>query len=246
MTKNHSLRSNFGSLVPLITAHCSTIQRKGKYLNSEELSSILDDIVRELYHKICPSEIYLNSFNEIVHALNSNLPLSLISLNSHYFFILLRNTIRTLLQQLSTTYQINPQETYVLRNCVLLLQSFVQKINDVSKILHWISDITFLDVIGNCLYKLKNISKLDRNKLIKQISRLVNIFAIIQERLPRDLHQSLFSRLFQPLINCLISSNYLNLFEHFKSNSTSSSSLEKLFLLKCPYFLINYNGKFKV
>ena len=228
----------------LITTHCSTIQRKAKRLNSEELSSILDDCVRELNFKSLPSPIYLNSLNEIVHSLNLNPPPSLTSLNSHYFFILLRNTIRDLLQQLSTQYNLTQQETSVLRNCILLFQDFIKKLNDVSKILHWITDITFPEALANCLYKIKKISKVDENNLfVKQISRLINIFIIIQERLPGHLHQSLFVRLLKPVIKCLTSSTYIQLFKDLKTNSDSLTALEKLFLIKCPCFLISYNGK---
>lgn len=245
MKTRHS-QNNPDSKYPssLITTHCSTIQRQAKRLNSEELSSILDDCVRELNFKSLPSEIYLNSLNEIVHSLNSNSPPSLISLNSHYFFILLRNTIRDLLQQLSTKYKLTQQEIYVLRNCILLLQDFIKKLNDISKILHWITDITFFEALACCLYKINKISKVDENNLfVKQISRLINIFIIIQARLPGHLHQSLFVRLLKPIIKCLTSSTYLQLFKDLNVNSNSLTALEKLFLIKCPCFLISYNGK---
>jgi hypothetical protein len=240
-SRNHSDPT---SLPLIITAHCSTLRRKAKRLNPQELSFILDDFVRELNFKPIHPQLYLISLNEIVHLLNFNSLPSLISLNSHYFFILLRNTIRNLLQQLSKIYKLNQHEISLLRNCILLLQNLVEKIDDVSKILHWITDITFLDAVANCLYKIDQISKADENKLfIKQISRLVHIFANIQERLPGYLHQTLFVRLLQPTIHCLTSSIYLQLFKDLKPHSKSLTPLQKLFLIKCPYFLINYNGK---
>jgi hypothetical protein len=239
-------RSNHDLTPPslLIAAHCSTIQRKSKTIDTQELSSILDDLVRELNSKTLSSTSYLNTLSEIVHLLNSTSPPSLLSLSSHYFFILIRNTIQSLLHQLHTTYRLNKQEILVLRNCTILLQDLVEKLDDISKLLHWITDATFLDALANCLNRIHQISKADESKLsIKQIVRLVNIFADIQERLPIHLHHNLFVRLLQPTINCLTSSTYIQLFKDLKPSSNSLTAIQKLFLIKCPYFLTSYNGK---
>jgi hypothetical protein len=231
----------------LIAAHCSTIRRKAKRLDTKELSAILDDLVRELNNQTLRLTTYLNSLNEVVKILNSTLPPTLLDLSSHYFFILIRNTIRNLLQQLLISKRLNGQEIYVLRNCVLLVQHLVEKINDVSKVLHWITDATFLDALANCLNKIEKISKKDRNKhAIKQITRLLNMFCNIQEHLPLDLHKTLFVRLLQPTIDCLTSSNYVKLFQNFQSNANSLTVDQKLILIKCPYFLTTYNGKYFV
>ncbi len=70
----------------LIAAHCSTIQRKATRLDEQELSAILDDLVRELNSTISHPPTYFNSLNEIVLSLNSTSLPSLISINSHYKF----------------------------------------------------------------------------------------------------------------------------------------------------------------
>lgn len=228
----------------LIAAHCLTIVRKAARFDSNELSAILNDFVRELNSNNTSMKVYLNSLNEIVKTLNSNFPAILVKMSSNYFFVLIRNTIRNLLQQYHTTNQLDHQEIYVLRNCTVLIHRLVEKIKDVSKILHWITDGTFLDALGNCLNHLNKSSKANENPhLLKQITRLLDIFCNIQERLPANLHQSLFVRLFQPTINCLISSNYTKLFKAVKSNAHSLTPKEKLYLVKCPHFLIGYNGK---
>ncbi|CAF4907086.1 unnamed protein product, partial [Rotaria socialis] len=56
----------------LIAAHCLTIRRKTQRIDIQELSSMLDDLFRELYFKPSDSTAYLNSLNEIVHAFISN------------------------------------------------------------------------------------------------------------------------------------------------------------------------------
>jgi hypothetical protein len=232
------------SIPLLIAAHCSTIRRKAKRLDIKELSAILDDFVRELSPITLPLQTYLNSLNKIVTTLNSNLPPILLEISSHYFFIIIRNTIRDLLQQLCVSKKLNEQETYILRNCVLLIHHIVLKINDVSRILHWITDATFLDALANCLNRIDKISKKTQNqRVIKQITRLLGVFCNIQERLPLDFHQTLFVRLLQPTINCLTSSTYMKIFQNFKSNADSFTENQKLFLIKCPYFLTTYNGK---
>jgi len=227
----------------LISAHCSTIQRKAKTLDVQELSSILDDLVRELNVSTIRLDTYLNSLNKIVRLLNSSFPPKLAQIPSHYFFIMVRNTIRNFLLQLAATKKLNPDEVYVLRNCALFFHHFIEKISDVSKVLHWIVDATFVDSLGNILGRIKKVSKKKQNtQAVKQIARLLNIFCLIQERLPVDLHHSLFIRLLQPTIDCLTSSTYLKLFENLQANADSLAEIEKLYLIKCPYFLTTYAG----
>jgi hypothetical protein len=228
----------------LIAAHCSTIRRKAKRLDHQELSAIFEDFSRELTSINLHPITYLNSLNQIVRVLNTYSPPILPTICSHYFFLLIRNTVRDLLQQLLRTRRLNDQEVYVLRNCVLLIDHLVKNLPDVSKVLHWITDATFLDSLADCLNRIDKISKKDSNRrAVKQVARLLNIFCIIQERLPADVHRSLFVRLFQPTINCLTSMNYVKLFHNFQSNSESLTENQKLYLLKCPYFLTTYNGK---
>lgn len=240
---NSSLTSTSSSL--LIAAHCATIRRKAAEIDSSELSAILNDLVREL-NSIKPSiRTYLNSLNEIVITLNGNFPPKLLEISSHYFCVLVRNAARNLLYQLHTTNRLNHQEIYILRNCTIFMHEIVEKIEDVSKILHWITDGTFLDGLAKCLNNLNKISKANENQhLIKQISRLLNIFCHIQERLPIALHQTLFVRLLQPTIKCLTSLEYVKLFRDLKPNAKSLTEQQKLYLIKCPHFLTSYNGKY--
>ena len=105
-------------------------------------------------------------------------------------------------------------------------------------------EITFVEAFANCLTQVQVISKADENKrYLKQLARLLSMFADIQERLPADLHQSLFTRLLQPTINCLTSPTYQQLFRDLKANATSLTPKEKFYLVKCPYFLTSYSGK---
>ncbi|CAF3625870.1 unnamed protein product [Rotaria sordida] len=227
----------------LIVAHCSTIRRKTTGIDANELSAILNDCVYEAYSNKFPLKSYLNSLNEIVKTLNSHFPSALLETSSHYFFTLVRNTIRLLLCELYTSYELNNEEIYILRNCTVLIHQVVKKIDDVSKILHWITDESFLDALANCLIHINKISKATENQhIMKQITRLLNILCNIQQRLPINLHQQSFVQLLQPIINCLTSSNYIKLFSNLKANAISLTESQKLFLIKCPYFLTTYNG----
>ncbi|CAF2412789.1 unnamed protein product [Rotaria sp. Silwood2] len=227
----------------LVAAHCSTIRRKADRINTEELSAMLNDLFRELYFNSVNSTAYLSSLHQIVHSLNSTSIPSLKSVHSHVFFLLVRNTIQSLLQKLYTLYQLDDQEISILRNCIILLEYLVKNVDDISIILHWIADVTFTDSLVICLYQINKISNASNSKrLIKQIGHLINMFSRVQERLPWKLHQSLFVRLLQPTIDCLTSTTYVQLFTDLKPNSTSLTELQKLFLIKCPYFLETYNG----
>ncbi|CAF2346324.1 unnamed protein product [Rotaria sp. Silwood2] len=227
----------------LIAAHCSTIRRKAARIDAKELSAIFNDCVHEAYSNKFPLQTYLNSLNEIVTTLNSNFPPVLIEISSHSFFTLVCNTIRLLLRELYTTNELNNQEIYILRNCTVLIHNVVKQINDVSKILQWITEETFLGALANCLIHINKISKATENQhIIKQITRLFNVLCNIQQRLPINLHQHLFVRLLQATIACLTSSNYVKLFSNLQANAISFTEIQKLFLIKCPYFLTAYNG----
>ncbi|CAF3419319.1 unnamed protein product [Rotaria sp. Silwood1] len=229
----------------LVVAHCSTIRRKAERIDVQELSAMLNDLFRELYFNSANPTAYLNSLYQIVHSLNSTSIPSLTSVHSHIFFLLVRNTIQTFLQKLHTTYKLDDQEIHVLRNCNLLLENLVKNIDDISVIISWITDVAFLDTLGICLYQINTISNARNGKrFIKQIAHLVNMFSRIQERLPWKLHQNFFVRLLQPIIDCLTSTTYVQLFIDLKAQSTSLTELQKLFLIKCPYFLETYNGKY--
>lgn len=242
---NRNVRSTTIALPLLVAAHCSTIRRKAKRIDVKELSAIFDDFVRELNSPGIPqSKSILNSLNEIVSVLNSTLPPALLSITSHYFFIIIRNTVRNFLQQLNYSKQLNDREIFILRNCVLLFHYIVMNINDVVKLLYWITESTFLDALANCLDKINKIFKKDSNQLItRQLARLLGLFCTIQERLPLDFHQRFFVRLLRPSIDCLLSKQYVKLFENFKPDAESFTEKQKLFLVKCPYFLTTYNGK---
>ncbi|CAF1940146.1 unnamed protein product [Rotaria magnacalcarata] len=241
----NQLEMNTNSDAPslLIAAHCLTIRRKTERIGIQELSSMLDDLFRELYFKPSNSTAYLNSLNQIVHAFNSNSIPTLVSLPSHYFFLLVRNAVQSLLQKSCSASQLNSEETSVLRNCIILLENLVKNTNDLSVILPWITDETFVKIIAQSLYHINKIPAVNNNKrLIKPITRLLNMFTGIQERLPWNSHRDLFVPLLQPIINCLTSSTYVQLFQDLKPNSTSLSSIEKFYLIKCPHFLESYNG----
>ncbi|CAF0834713.1 unnamed protein product [Adineta steineri] len=229
----------------LIAAHCSTIRRKPDRLDTKELSAILDDLVRELNSSPLRLTTYLNSLNESVKTLNSTFPPALLKISSHYFFTLVRNRIRNLLEQLCTSSRLNEQEIYVLRNCAILLHDLTEQVDDVAKILHWVTDSTFLDSLGNCLnYINKTFKSNPHRNILKQIIRLISLFCNIQERLPIPLHQALFERLLQPTINCLTSPHYVKLFQNLKATTNRLTEEQKLYLIRCPHFLTSYNGPY--
>jgi hypothetical protein len=228
----------------LIAAHCSTIRRKIARIDIQELTGILNDLVRELAGKNTSRPAYLNSLNEIIQALNSHSSAALLSISSHYFFVLVRNALRDLLGKLLKKFQLNLNEIYVLRNCVLLFETIVKNIENVSKILHWLTELSFIDTFGQCLNEMQSILKANNNKrILKQLARLLNLFANIQERLPLDSHQNYFVRLLQPTINNLTSLTFQELFRNLKFNASSLTAKEKFYLIKCPYFITSYNGK---
>ena len=229
----------------LISAHCSTIKRKYQRFDHTEFAAILNDFVRELKSDRFRPKIYLNLLHEIAQTLNHYSPSILSSFASHSFFSLIRNATQYLLQQFNAQSDLNEHDGYMLRNFVSLIEHAIQRANDLSATLYWITDSIFLQVLSSSFYQIKKQRKNPRNQhIIKQMIRLLNTFSYLQEQLPPHVQQNLFQPLFQPTMDCLTSSTYIKLFRSLPSDSGCLTNQEKFFLLKCPRFLTTYNGNY--
>lgn len=231
-----------GSL--LISAHCSTIQRKSQRFTLREFSGILDDFVREFQSDKFLSVSHLPTLNKIVEILNYYLPQSLLSCGSHQFFTIVRNAVQYLLNQFILYTNLTNPDIYILRNLLILLENLIHRTDTIESISTWISETNFLQIVGKSLVQMKKVRKNERNQqIVKQINRLIGLFSYIQEHSPESLQQGLFQPLFQPAMACLTSSNYLKLFRSLPSDAESLTNAEKFFLVKCPRFLTTYSGK---
>jgi hypothetical protein len=243
MPYRHQQESTKPSL--LLAAHCLTIQRKNRRLDVIEFSAMLDDFVRELNANKLHSKACINSLDKILQTLNSTLPSVLFTIKAHRFFSLVCNTIEHFLKQINIHYCLSEHDTNVLRNSIHFLEHIVERTDDLSQHIHWLTDSTFLQTFGKCFQSVKKLERFDRTQhLTKRLTRLLHIFCRCQERLPIDQHRNLFQPLFQPAMNCLTSSTYAKIFRSMESSTKSLTRKEKFFLIKCPHFLTAYSGKY--
>ena len=229
----------------LISAHCLTIKRKSKDFDRDELAAIFDDALRELNRKDFSRSDYFESFNEFIRTLTRTPPTILPQMIWHKFFLFIRNSTSDFLRKLAKTFFLDPLELYSLRNSILLLDRVVNQCEDLTKLFKWITDNSLIDEFAHCLDSVQTmINHNGSNKrIIKQMTRLLDLFANVQERVPFNYHQKHFAALFQPTINCVTSTTFETLFRNLKPNGKSLKSIEKFFLVKCPYFLSFYSGK---
>ena len=227
----------------LIAAHSDTLKRIGQQLNAEDLSALLDDLVRELDSEKIRRTTQLNSLNEIVLILNANRPSAVHHLVSHRFFTLVLGTVERLLRQLHSNYRLSEEKIFVLRNLIILITGVVQSSDDLADIVHWLKDSAFLRTLAKCLKRLPDIYKIGSNqRVMKQFKRLLRVFCNIQKRLPVGVDNDLFAPLLKPVMNCLASSTYMDLFLNLTTQDQKLTAEQHFFLITCAHFLTTYKG----
>ena len=227
----------------LIAAHCDTLKRIDQQLSVEDLSALLDDLVRELDSKQIRRTTQLNSLNEIVLILNSNWPSAVPNLVPHRFFAFVLDTVERLLRQIRRDFRLREEKIFVLRNLIILIIGIVEHSSDLTDVVHWLNDSAFLRTFAKCLKHLPEICKIDNNqRLMKQFKRLLRVVCNIQKRLPAGFDSDIFVHLLKPVMNCLASPTYMDLFLNFPTEAQRLTPEQNFFLVKCAHFLTTYNG----
>ena len=214
--------------------------------DKRELENLLDRSARKLRYKPKRTKDYVNKMNEVIEELNNISSKTLADMTSHKFYISIRNIIRDLLHDWYLSYKLTEEETYLLRNCILLFDRFVNIVNDVTKLTAWLIDPSLINSLTECMSDIDQLilhNKQKRN--FKQLIRLLNVFSTYYQRLPLKLQdENGLHRLFEATMDCLVSSNYERAFRKLKANTQSMTSEQKFFLIKCPSFFSSYRGRF--
>jgi len=215
----------------------SRFQRKFK--------SMLDDFSRKYPYKLRRSKSYVDTMNEVIEELN-NIPYStLATVPLHQFYNTIQNLIRDLLIDWHSTYQLNPEETFLLRNCVYHLNRLVNIVDDVTVLTLWLLDPLLINALANCMSNIDQLLSNDKEKNnFKQLSHLLDLFTTYYQRLPSNLQNTDdFQRLFEATMDCLVSSKYDQVFRKLKPKANSMTTKEYFFLIKCPLFITSNHGK---
>jgi len=214
-------------------------------MNKRQFQSMLDDFSKKFRYKSKRSITYVNTMNNVIIQFNDIPSSVLATITSHRFYNIIQHLIRDLLIDWNLFYKLNPDETFLLRNCVLLLNRLVNTVEDVTVFTSWLLEPLFINAIANCMSNIDELLSKDKEKYnFKQLTHLLDLFRTYYQRLPSNLqNDDRFNRLFEATMDCLVSSRYDRAFRKLKPNAESMTTKEIFFLIKCPSFLSSNHGR---
>jgi hypothetical protein len=171
--------------------------------------------------------------------------LLLVNITSHQFYKTLRNLITDLLIKWNYSYTLNFDETFLLRNSILILNRLVHHVKSVTSLSLWLLDPSFIKATADCMKNIDQLLSRDQDKhRFKQLTRLLDLFNGYYQRLPSYLqNDERFNCLFEATMSCLTSSTYDQTFRQLNPHAKSMRTKEKFFLIQCPLFLSSKHGK---
>lgn len=213
--------------------------------SKRRLQLMLDDFSQKFPYKPKRSIPYLKTINEDLAQMKNIPSLLLASITSHKFYQILRNLTTDLLIKWNFSYKLNLDETFLLHNCILLLNRLVHYVKDVTSLSLWLLDPSFIKVTADCMRNIDQLLSKDQEKhRFKQLTRLLDLFSRYYQRLPSHLqNDQRFNRLFEAAMSCLTSSTYDRTFRQLSPHAKSMRTKEKIFLIQCPSFLSSKHGK---
>ncbi|CAF0891793.1 unnamed protein product [Rotaria sordida] len=228
--------------------HKSIINKDPKTISNSELANLLDHHPKELKkmrrkHPQQQLPILMDFLLTVCRVPKS----TLLSVAQHNFFSSLQTPFSDLLQRWCRSSSLTDDEISMFRSIVKLIKRFNKATDAVELLPSWLLDSTFLNTIANCLTNIgtsKNFLNDKNNRLLKYFTRLIEIYTYYQECLndENDSDKDTLVLLLDPILQCLTSSQYINTFTNLSQDKKSMTNIEKFFLLKCPSFLISYNG----
>jgi hypothetical protein len=128
-----------------------------------------------------------------------------------------------------------------------LIRRLVKATDDVKLLPLWLTDSTLLEAISNCLTNIATSESLLQNnnkKQFKYFTRLIDAYILYQQQLNDQnyANKDLLVQLLDPILQCLTSPQFIQTFTNLSIDAKSMTTIEKVFLVKCPAFLTSYNG----
>jgi hypothetical protein len=234
------------SISQLVTQHCNIMEEKAEIISTDELTSTLDKLLREIKQFKNQQQAIAN-LNYIITTLILVNRSTLASVVQHKFFTLLRAPLIQLIQQWNRDFYLNEDDLFIFRTIISLLKRLLNKIREINLYPSWLFDPSLLNAVAACL---RDISKSDKllNEKSKHESKgfihLISIYIAYQKHLSDDKSSNNDSlvQLIDATIDCLTSKQYIDLFEQMQTKNKLELAQRKLFFEKCPSFLISYNG----
>jgi len=233
-----------------ITRQCDIIDERANVISSEELTSTLDKVFKDV-EKLPNQKQQIANLKDIITVLIQVRQPILESVVQHEFFTLLQIPLKQILLQWNQTLSLDEDDSIIFRNLVKLLRKLFRNIEEIQLYPSWFTDASLLDTIAVCLTNLSKSNKYfhKNNRFTAKIFiYLFDIYDEYQDLLNTETNtdQEILAPLRDPVIQCLTSNLYLDSFDNVQKGASLRSKQEKFFLSRCPKFLTSYNGIFLI
>jgi hypothetical protein len=237
----------------LFNLNHSNTNKDPKTLSNSELIHLLDkhtNLLKKIQAKDQQQQlpILIDAINVLIHLPKS----TLVSTAQNEFFSLLRISLIDILHQWRRrTSPLSDNESFIFHATAKLIRKLIKATDDIKLIPSWLSDSALLEAISSCLTDIATSGKFlnENNKYqFKSFTYLIDAYTHYQQRLNDEdpSHTDKFVQLLDPILHCLTSSYFINIFANMSKDAKSMTNIEKFFLIKCPIFLTSYKGKYLV
>ncbi|CAF1145701.1 unnamed protein product [Rotaria sordida] len=239
-TKQFSLSHSYS-----ITDYGRQIFNNAQTISPDELAHILNKLERIIKHS--HGEQQLANFNDIILALISVRSSILVLVAQHKFFTLLQKPFSEIIDLWFHETKLNENQSLFFRIIPKLLKRIFKHTHGDDFYPSWLLDSSFLEIIGSSFTNLSKSEKdfLEKSQIeLKHFTRLFDIYIDYQERSNENnfSNKHTLIELIDPILHCLSSHHYIDLFDITNITKKTMGKEERFFLLKCPSFLLSYNG----
>ncbi|CAM4836539.1 unnamed protein product [Rotaria magnacalcarata] len=235
-------------LVRLTNLNNSINGKDPKAMSKSELKKLLNSVVHE-FNQVDDKykEESLPIIANCIIKIGGVQEATLLSVLQHPFVSSLQAPFIDLLHRWRNSSSISDGKAVVFRAVVKLIEKLVKSTGDTKVLPSWLFDSTFLSAIADCLTDIATSRKYfdeQHRLLLKRFTGLIGVYTDCQLRWNDNNNndKDKLVILLGPIIQCLTSSHYAHIFTNTAQKKTKMTIIENFYLLRCPSFLISYNG----
>ena len=239
----------YSDLIIAFINHSRALRDQCANISSEGLTSFLDKFTSILkrFEHIEEQQQYLSIIIDLLTALTCVRSSVLISVSQHEFFSILQTIFIHLIRQWHRLSPVQGMEFLIFRKMAELVLQIIKAIDDLSLVPSWFTDSAVLEAISTTLINMvtsEDLLQENNRTLFKHFIHLIDAYLLYQQLINQYNYSQTdtLQQLLDSIIHCLTSSHFIRTFTSLPADARSMTSIEKFFLIKCPSFLISYNG----
>ncbi|CAF1419408.1 unnamed protein product, partial [Didymodactylos carnosus] len=234
----------------IITDSLKKIKTNGKFITKEELTSLFDNIVKELNQQKTSNDnkFSIEDIKDIavtLHDVGDYEKYSISDLLNHQLFVILRDILTSLIIKLQKDENFNENETVASRYIGAIFTWLVSSVNDTNVDIFktLLLNKTMIESIAQCLDNIATSGKHldDLNILVlKYIVQALSSFQQAQKQFQDDFTLSV---ILNSVIKCVCSIYYLDVFKGIVVELLKLNSKQEFLLITCIEYITIYDGE---